>query len=62
MDESSNHPTPPDPRHVLAAVVRQHGRVRVTEREMREAVKGQLGLKPLDGGGWLFEWRGGDGS
>jgi hypothetical protein len=57
MDESSNKPTPPDPRLIAAVLVRQQGRVRITQREIDAVLKGNIALKPLDGGGWVLEFK-----
>jgi hypothetical protein len=48
---------PPDPRLIAAALVRQQGRVRVTARELAEVVKGHLGVKRLDDGTLVLEFR-----
>ncbi len=59
MQEDTTKPTPPDPRLILAVLIRQQGRVRITARELDEVLQGQVALKPLDGGGWVLEYRDG---
>lgn len=58
MDESvDQQTTPPDPRRVLAVLVRQQGRVRVSAKELEQAADGKVGLKPDAAGGWVLEWQ-----
>lgn len=49
--------SPPNPRLMLAVLIRQQGRVRVTQRELDDAAQGKIGLKALETGGWVLEWQ-----
>ena len=56
MDESANRPAPPEPRYVLAALVRRAGRVRVTARELGEVRKGSLTMGVTEQGDIVVTW------
>jgi hypothetical protein len=46
----------PEPRHILAALVRREGRARITARELREACSGKLGVARTEAGDLVVTW------
>lgn len=55
-DEQHSEATPPEPRHVLAALVRREGRIRVTARELQDARSGKLGVSRTERGDTVVTW------
>ncbi len=55
-DDAAGDVTPPEPRHLLAALVRRSGRERVTVRELAEARSGKLGVSRLETGDLVVTW------
>ena len=53
-------PQPPEPRHLLAALVRREGRVRLTARELGDARTGKLGVSMTEGGDLVVTWVAGE--
>jgi hypothetical protein len=57
MSEPVNQPgEPPRPTHLLAALVRREGRIRVSEREIAEARDGKLGMSRTEAGDLVVTW------
>lgn len=54
-------PQPPEPRHLLAALVRREGRVRLTARELGDARRGKLGVAVTEAGDLVVTWVAADG-
>ncbi len=49
---------PPQPRHLLAALVRREGRARISARELRDSKTGQLGVAITEAGDIVITWVG----
>lgn len=52
----SDEARPPEPRHLLAALVRREGRIRVSPRELRDARSGKLGVNVTEAGDIVVTW------